>query len=146
MTIDQYKDYALYLNCEKSVMSWIDTTLSNYLEKNQPEQSEVEHILDYLAQNFFHEQFQIPKNSIKLYINNNHQIPNKIQSNIEKFLTTETEHQQPIDLLLQHKILVRHEIEFDEFYTQDDTLKSLLTFLNSIESDIFLPIINNNNT
>lgn len=51
MKIKEYKDYAKYLNCSESVMGWIDTTLSNYLEKNQPEQSEVEHVLDYLAQN-----------------------------------------------------------------------------------------------
>ncbi len=100
--------------------------------------------LDYIAQNFFHEQFQIPKNAINLYIKNSHQQSNKFQSNIEKFLTTEIESLQPLDILLQHKILVRHEIEFDEFYTQNITLKTLLEFLNSIECDVFLPIINNN--
>lgn len=144
--------------CFKKIMQFRFLNLSDHVQaqpkiqiatnfKDAIEQINIAHNeteLDYLAQNFFHEQFQIPKNSIKLYINNNHQIPNRIQSNIEKFLTTETEHQQPIDLLLQHKILVRHEIEFDEFYTQNETLKALLEFLNSIECDIFLPIINNN--
>ncbi len=120
----------------------IATNFKDAIEQINLASNETE--LDYLAQNFFQEQFQISKHATKLYINNTHQTPNKIQSNIENFLTTETEQQQPLDLLLKHKILVRHEIEFDEFYTQDETLKSLLNFLNSIESDIFLPIINNN--
>ena len=120
----------------------IATNFKDTIEQINIAHNETE--LDYIAQNFFHEQFQISKNSIKLYINNTHQTSNNIQNNIEKFLTTETATLQPIDLLLQHKILVRHEIEFDEFYTQNETLKALLEFLNSIECDIFLPIINHN--
>ncbi|MBP6892144.1 sigma 54-interacting transcriptional regulator [Candidatus Babeliales bacterium] len=140
--IMQFRFLNLYDHVQAEPKIQIATNFKDAIEQINIASNETE--LNYLAQNFFHEQFQIEKHTTKLYINNTHQIPNKTQSNIESFLTTETEHQQPIDLLLKHKILVHHEIEFDEFYTQDNTLKSLLNFLNSIESDIFLPIINNN--
>lgn len=43
-----YEEYAETFNGRPEVVSWINTTLSNYLKKNQPTQGEVEHILDYL--------------------------------------------------------------------------------------------------
>lgn len=102
-----------------------------------------EHEFSYIAEQFFVEQLGIAKQNVCMFIRSEHQQYNISQSKIESFLNTELEHKQPLDLLLQHKILVRHEIEFDDFYTQNKTLKTLLNFLNSIESDIFLPIINN---
>lgn len=143
--------------CFKKIMQFRFLNLSDHVQaaskitvttnfKDTIEQINVtynESEFEYITQNFFYEQFQIPKNCIKTYIRSNSQPSTKTQENIETFLTTENDQFNAIDTLLKHKILVSHEIEFDEFYTQDFTLKSLLQFLNSIECDVFLPIINN---
>ena len=41
--------YAKGMNVDQDVFTWIDSHLKAYLEKNNPEQSEVEHIIDYFA-------------------------------------------------------------------------------------------------
>ena len=45
-----YKKYAQHINANEFVLKWVDTTLNNYLKENKPTTEEVEHILDYLAQ------------------------------------------------------------------------------------------------
>lgn len=49
-----YKEYAKHISTNDFVLKWVDTTLKNYLEKNKPETEEVEHIIDYLAQETKH--------------------------------------------------------------------------------------------
>jgi hypothetical protein len=49
--LKQYLDYAQHVEVSKEVEAWLTTTLNNYLHKATPEVSEVEHIIDYLAQN-----------------------------------------------------------------------------------------------
>lgn len=44
-----YKEYAVGMNASEEVISWIDTTLTNYLKKNNPRVVEVEHVIDYLV-------------------------------------------------------------------------------------------------
>lgn len=143
--------------CFKKIMQFRFLNLSNHVQAEQKLQiatnfkdaieqinlANNENEFEYITYNFFNEQFQLPKEYVHLYLSSKKQSYNATQSTIEKFLNTESKELQPIDLLLQHKILVRHEIEFDEFYTQDSTLKALLEFLQSIDADIFLPIINN---
>jgi hypothetical protein len=48
MNITKYLEYANGLEANESVLSWIDHNLSNYLEKHQEDQTEIEHIIDFL--------------------------------------------------------------------------------------------------
>lgn len=41
--------YAQGMNCAQDVFDWINKHLAAFLEKNNPEQGEIEHIIDYLA-------------------------------------------------------------------------------------------------
>jgi hypothetical protein len=43
-----YTEYAKSLNANVEVLSWIEHTLANYLKKNEENQGEIEHIIDYL--------------------------------------------------------------------------------------------------
>ena len=44
-----YTQYAQFLNANEEVIYWVEHNLKNYLETHKPTQSEVEHIIDYLA-------------------------------------------------------------------------------------------------
>lgn len=99
--------------------------------------------LSYITGQFFHDQFGIAKQRIHFYIRTNNQVQNETQKTIENFLTADIQACNPLDMLYKHKILVGHEIEFDEFYTDNPIVVSLAKFLRSIQCDIFLPIINN---
>lgn len=99
--------------------------------------------LSYISGQFFHDQFGIEKQRVNLFIRSNSQTQNETQKTIENFLTADLQSCNPISVLYKHKILVRHEIEFDEFYTDNLVIVSLAKFLRSIQCDIFLPIINN---
>ncbi len=46
----KYYDYAKHMNAGEHVLTWVETTLANYLSKNTPSTEEVEHIIDYLCQ------------------------------------------------------------------------------------------------
>jgi hypothetical protein len=48
-SMKQYINYAKAFNANGEVLSWIDTTLRAYHEKNAPVLREVEHIIDYLV-------------------------------------------------------------------------------------------------
>jgi len=49
--LSDYLDYAEKMEVSSEVLNWMETTLSNYLEKNNPEITEVEHVIDYLTAN-----------------------------------------------------------------------------------------------
>jgi len=99
--------------------------------------------IDYITQSFFQEQFLIEKNRVNTYIRSNNEAHNSTQQFVEKFVTSSHANFDPITLFSQHKILVAHEIEFDEFYTDNAMIAELAQFLRNIDCDIFLPILNN---
>lgn len=47
--INKYLKYAKIFNISKEIAFWIEHNLKNYLEKNEENQEEIEHIIDYLA-------------------------------------------------------------------------------------------------
>jgi len=47
--INEIIKYAQGVGVEQDVLAWINTHLKPRLEKDKPEQSEVEHIIDYFA-------------------------------------------------------------------------------------------------
>ncbi|OQB05611.1 MAG: hypothetical protein BWY19_00946 [bacterium ADurb.Bin212] len=48
MNISKYLEYASSLGANNKVISWIDHNLENHLEKHQEDQTEIEHIIDFL--------------------------------------------------------------------------------------------------
>lgn len=99
--------------------------------------------LKYITQDFFNEQFNIAKEQLTLYVRTNTESENNLQKKIETFLSSEFPDFNMLETLLTHKILVRHEIEFDEFHTSNHMISTLAQFLRDIQCDIFLPIIHN---
>ena len=49
MTLEKYKSYAKHVNAQEDVIHWIGLALKSYLEKNPENQTEIEHIIDYMA-------------------------------------------------------------------------------------------------
>ena len=47
--MEKYTGYAKAFNAEEKVLTWITVNLTNYLKKNDENQSEIEHIIDYLV-------------------------------------------------------------------------------------------------
>ncbi|MCX5923849.1 MAG: sigma 54-interacting transcriptional regulator [Candidatus Dependentiae bacterium] len=99
--------------------------------------------IEPIVQNFFQEQFLISKSRITTYIRSKNEPENTTQQEIESFLNNDHATFKPVELFIKHKILVRHEIEFDEFYTNNPIITELSQFLKTIDCDIFLPILNN---
>ncbi|MBI2353058.1 sigma 54-interacting transcriptional regulator [Candidatus Dependentiae bacterium] len=98
--------------------------------------------LHLITQNFFQEQLDIAKNRVELFIRDkDFQQPE--QNTIELFLNNERLTFHPLQTITHHKILVGHEIDFDAFYSNNQMVIELSNFLKSIQSDIFLPILNN---
>ena len=48
MNISKYLEYASGLGASNKVISWINHNLENHLEKHQEDQTEIEHIIDFL--------------------------------------------------------------------------------------------------
>lgn len=100
--------------------------------------------LTYITQQFFVEQIDINKSEVTLYIRSSEQAQDRKQQLIECFLSNNsTENVECIDALCNGKILVSHELEFDEYYSNKTSIVTLASFLRSIECDVFLPIISN---
>lgn len=100
--------------------------------------------LSYITQQFLNKQFDNSKIFTQFYIRAIDQQHDIAQQKIEYFLnSSNTKTQESIEIILQQKILVRHELEFDEFYTDNPKAIELAQFMRSIEADIFIPIINN---
>jgi hypothetical protein len=47
--LTEYFKYAQGVGVDDKGLDWVNHTLKNYLEKNNPSQTEVEHVLDYLS-------------------------------------------------------------------------------------------------
>ncbi|MCX5923507.1 MAG: sigma 54-interacting transcriptional regulator [Candidatus Dependentiae bacterium] len=143
--------------CFKRIMQFRFLNLSNHVQakpdinittnfKDTIEQINVacnENEIEYITQNFFSEQFLIPKNRVNTYIRSNTEPQNTNQQIIEGFVSSKHADFNTVEIFLQHKILVAHEIEFDDFHTENPMISHLAEFLRKIECDIFLPILNN---
>jgi transcriptional regulator with GAF, ATPase, and Fis domain len=105
--------------------------------------------LENITKSFFKEAFDLPTNKIQLHARTPESIMHIRSSDIyetefvvENFLDTAT------DILKQymreHIILIYDEIDFTNFYQKNESQKAILTFLDTLEADIFLPIYNKN--
>ncbi len=98
----------------------------------------------YITQQLLGKQVDNNKTFVNFYVRSLNNNQDYLQQQIECFLNNnDSIVQESINILQQHKILVRHELEFDEFYTDNPKATILAEFLRSITCDIFLPIISN---
>lgn len=102
-----------------------------------------------ITQIFFKAAFSIPTGRVRLYIrkheeeNNNSSFHDIISTTniVENYLIEHNKQTDPImDFLQQHKIFIKDEIEFTNFYEDSDSRTSIVNFLDQINADIFLPI------
>lgn len=108
------------------------------------------HELNYITQTFFKDTFNIPNENVHLYFRykQEHQIQNSensfcttINNVIESFISKNDN--QLIELLQEYRILVADEVAFDAYYNGQEPEKLLTNFLESIDSEIFLPMYDN---
>lgn len=119
-----------------------------------------ENELEHIAQHFFSEQFLMPKSNILFFIRSKRDMDgatkishasigikengiSPLQKKIEDFLMIDQTEFSVIEMLLKHKILVLHEIEFDEFYSDSLVVSTAAQFLRDINCEVFIPIVNN---
>lgn len=102
--------------------------------------------LGQITQHFFKNAFDIPRNRTALYIRSITHVNqlsttseiSKLETTVEQFLTT---HESVIcEYISGIKILIHDEIAFSNFYEEDAARNAILTFLESINADIFIPI------
>jgi len=107
--------------------------------------------LEHISKSFFERAFRIPSDATHLIIRsdlNNSKHDQSLQKRIassplEQILRDETYHDVR-DYLATIRILIRDEIEFDQFYMEDQKNALLLSLLQSLDVDIFLPIYERN--
>ncbi|MCL4361035.1 sigma 54-interacting transcriptional regulator [Candidatus Dependentiae bacterium] len=106
--------------------------------------------LAHITQSFFKSAFSIPTSRTRLYIRQAGQLQEETDFNdtlntsliVENFIIlNDSQNSSIMTLLRQNKILIRDEIEFNNFYEEQISQTVILEFLNSINADIFLPII-----
>ncbi len=106
-----------------------------------------------IVQHFFSRAFSIPTGSTALYVRSLHHSLNaeldqptisQQEIALENFIgTTSLDSNvitEALDSLKTSPIFIRDEIEYNNFYEQTETRNTILTFLDSINADIFLPI------
>ena len=104
--------------------------------------------LGHLTQTFFQIAFHVPLGRTRFYMRKAEEGKDDIfdlqnvRSKVERFLAR-SEKTSNSELVLA-KILIRDEIEFTQFYNNDEQMKETLLFLDSINADIFLPIFERN--
>ena len=101
--------------------------------------------LIHIVQTFFKEAFHVPAQKIIVSLRHTTTTAYSHQKQLEKntvenFLRSHD--QELCAFILKHRILIYDEIDFTHFYSEDTVRKSILTFLDAINADVFLPIYN----
>ncbi len=102
--------------------------------------------LTHITQTYFKEAFNIPLRRVTLYIRKQETsvdepgriIDNKIHNEVENFLSASNPN--TIELVSQAKIIIYDELSFSNFYEKNPHYTSLLTFMDAINADIFIPV------
>lgn len=104
--------------------------------------------LSHITQTFFKENFNTPINRTLLHIRDKQTghaeknvESNRIEMVIETFLATQP---AALELLKNKGILITDELDFSNFYDEDAAQKILLSFLDALNADVFIPIYKNN--
>lgn len=103
--------------------------------------------LGQITQTFFYDSLQVPLAKTKLYIREkqllqgvtqNALISQSVPALVENFMD---KHNQGIcDFIFKNKILIYDEIDFSNFYEKTSYCNQILTFLDTLNADIFLPV------
>jgi len=111
--------------------------------------------LGHITQNFFNDAFNIPTRRTRLYIRN---LENKNKSSdLEKHYATFENEETTVEsfansydlnteigkYLRKKSIIINDELEFSNFYDENETRSAILQFMNNIAADIFIPIFEN---
>lgn len=112
--------------------------------------------LKLLTQQFFNKAFAIPNPYVSLHIRSTIQAHYKERielsesyqiTTIETFIESQEsnlkEHSEQLAFLKKQKILIYDEIAYNQFNNQSEVQKMLLTFLEKINAEIFIPIYQN---
>jgi hypothetical protein len=132
-----------------NIKDHVETTYNfNFVKNFKKTLSELSHVtnlseLQHISQQFFHNAFDIPTEKLHLFIrddepDNKHD--EKKRLTIEYFFSGAPEQQELINYLHQAKIFIRDEIEFSAFYDEQPGHQEAITFLSTINADLFLPI------
>ena len=109
------------------------------------------HELRHITQGFFKELFNVPLGKTTLHVRKTQTHSNLClnehdgleDSLIESFIGA---HDEPVsNFIKQSKILIYDEIAFSNFYEETPERNAILSFLEKIDADIFLPIYEKNN-
>ena len=140
-----------FLNWHKHVQSSVDIYfMENFkIILEQFSQATSLEELSHITQRFFKEAFDISFNRVRLHIRANRLIHKKdnatllpIEKTIEGFLATH--HNTVCSYIEEHKILVYDELAFSNFYESTEESEAALTFLESLQADIFLAVYEKN--
>ncbi len=134
-----------FLNVENHVQSSYQKEFFNNFKITLEQLSHVTTTqeLGALTQTFFKAAFAIPSRNTTLYVRNQHvdqQVldPSSNQTLIESFMHT---HDTATCKFIQHRrILIYDELEFSNFYADHDITNTILSFMDTINAGIFLPI------
>lgn len=161
--------YAMYYCCKNIIRlrflnssSHVQESRSfNFIDDFKTTLEQLSHVtamseLAHITQTFFKSAFSVPLGRTRLYTRtltpfssqntpmshyDTHYDIAYITNTVEDFLM---HHDQPscaVSTLLRHdKICIKDELEFTNFYEQQEHLTHIVTFLDAINADIFLPI------
>jgi transcriptional regulator of aromatic amino acid metabolism len=109
--------------------------------------------LRHITQTLFKEAFDIPLSKTKLYVRKlvdtektsaaEMQSEQRITGIVEGFLSSQPD--ETLKYIAASKILVLDEISFSNFYEKTTATQTIVTFLESLDADIFLPIYEKQN-
>lgn len=102
--------------------------------------------LDVLIQSFFKNTLTIQPSRTTFCVRNpKNIIINSTEGAIEQFVAKHENDSCPIAAYIQHnQVLIYDELAFNDFYDSSCTTTELLSFMNTINADIFLPIYHKN--
>ena len=142
-----------FLNLTKEVQSKVNI---HFMENFKVILDQFSHVsslreLGHITQVFFKEAFGIQFNRVQLYIRSSNparaaqqmsESNETISTRVELFMGT---HQKSMcQFIKKSRVLVYDELAFSDFHEGTDKTSAALTFLDSIQADIFLPVYENN--
>ena len=106
--------------------------------------------LGHITQTFFYDSLQVPLSKTKLYIREKQGsdlqeesalISQSVPAIVESFMD---KHNKAVrEFVFKHKILIYDEIDFSNFYEKSSHCNQIISFLDILNADIFLPIYEN---
>ena len=147
-----------FLNLKSHVQSPNKLYFANYFKNILEKFSNITNTreLIHITKSFFKEAFSIPIGKTHLYIIKPHTKEKdeegeeeeiitltQDESAVEAFLSTQDETSKIKKFLIKNKIVINDELAFSNFYKEEEKIAKIVTFLNHLNADIFIPIYEN---